>query len=201
MEDNRVEENQVYVSGEIISGFRSGFRRCCTDYYVAEIAVRRLSSRIDCIPVLFRDGMVDAACDYVGRYVSVTGQYVSYNLYEDGKRRLKLYVMAGKWELLDAGGRNADENYIFLDGHICREPIYRKTPLGRSITDLLVVVGSPGKMSCYIPCICWGKTAYAAASLPVGARVGITGRIQSREYCKRLDPFTSEKRIAMKCLL
>lgn len=196
MEDNRIETNQVYISGKIVSGFKTFFKRDDKRYYMADMAVKRLSRQIDYIPVVLNDQMLNMAYDHKGQYISVTGQYISYNPNENGRRRLKFYVMAEKMELGDAEVRTFDDNYIFLDGRICKEPIYRITPRGRSITDLFLAVNSPDLKSCYIPCICWGKTAYSAASLSVGVRVGIVGRIQSREYNKQLDAFTVEKRIA-----
>ena len=196
MEDNRVETNQVYLSGKIISGFHAFFGHYNSRYYMADVEVRRLSGQADCIPLVLHERMIDTAYDYKGKYVSVTGQFNSYNFNENGRRRLKLYVMAGKIELGNTEDRKFDDNYIFLDGRICKKPIYRKTPLGRSITDLFLAVNSSYMKSYYIPCICWGKTAYSAASLLVGMLVGIVGRIQSREYDKQLDAFTVEKRIA-----
>lgn len=196
MEDNRMDTNQAYVSGKIISGFRAVFRHYDTSCYMADVEVRRFSSQTDRIPVVVNGRMIDAAYDYKGQYISVAGQYISYNFNESGRRRLKFCVMAEKMELGDAESYRFDNNYIFLDGNVCKEPIFRITPRGRFITDLFVAVNSSDMKSYYIPCICWGKTAYSAASLAVGARVEIVGRIQSREYNKQLDADTAEKRIA-----
>lgn len=196
MKDNKLETNKVYVSGIIISDFQTVFKHYNTSYYMADMAVRRLSSQVDCIPVLFNNRLVNMANDYKGRYIRVTGQYVSHNFSESGKSKLKLYVMAEEVEFGDAEDSDVDENYIFLAGHVCKEPVLRKTPRGRSIADLFIAVNCPDTRSYYFPCICWGKIAYYAASLSVGAHVGISGRIQSREYLKRVDGFTAEKRIA-----
>lgn len=196
MEDNRIETNQVYISGKIVSDFQAFFKGDNTSYYMADMAVRRLSRQMDYIPVVLNDQMLNMAYDHKGQYISVIGQYISYNLNENGRRRLKFYVMAEKMELKDVEDRTFDDNYIFLDGYICKEPIYRKTPHGHFITDLFLAVSGSNMKSYYIPCICWGRTAYYAASLSVGGRVEIVGRIQSREYNKQLDAFTVERRIA-----
>ena len=87
-------------------------------------------------------------------------------------------------------------NQIFLDGYICKEPIYRKTPLGREIADLLIAVNRSYGKSDYIPCICWGRNARFASSFIVGSHVQIWGRIQSREYVKKLNELETEKRVA-----
>ena len=87
-------------------------------------------------------------------------------------------------------------NQIYLDGYICKPPVYRKTPLGREIADLLLAVNRPYGKSDYIPCICWGRNARYASAFQVGGHVMIWGRIQSREYIKRLSEEESEKRVA-----
>lgn len=196
MQDNRMETNKVYVSGKIISDFQTAFKRCNTSYYMADMAVRRLSSQVDCIPVVFNDRLINTSNDYKGQYISVAGQYISYDFNESGRKRVKLYVMAEEVELGEAEDKDVDDNYIFLDGYVCKKPVLRRTPNGRSITDLFVAVNNSGKKAYYFPCICWGKIAYSAASLSLGAHVRIIGRIQSREYSKQLNEHTVEQRIA-----
>ena len=90
----------------------------------------------------------------------------------------------------------AKTNQIFLDGYICKAPVYRKTPLGREIADMLIAVNRPYGKSDYIPCICWGRNARYASAFAVGGHVLVWGRIQSREYMKRLNETESEKRVA-----
>ena len=87
-------------------------------------------------------------------------------------------------------------NQIFLDGYICKEPIYRKTPLGREIADLLIAVNRSYGKSDYIPCICWGRNARFASGFEVGGHVQVWGRIQSREYVKKISELETEKRVA-----
>ena len=86
-------------------------------------------------------------------------------------------------------------NDAVLEGFLCREPIYRRTPLGREICDVMLAVSRPYHRTDYLPCILWGRTAQAAAQLPPGAQLVLTGRLQSREYVKLL-PGGSETRVA-----
>ena len=90
----------------------------------------------------------------------------------------------------------AKTNQIFLDGYICKQPVYRKTPLGREIADLLLAVNRPYGKSDYIPCICWGRNARFASAFEVGEHVQVMGRIQSREYMKKITETESQKRVA-----
>ena len=134
--------------------------------------------------------------DFVGRKVLIRGQFRSYNKHEESKNRLDLSVFAREIEFVDEIEESAKTNQIYLDGYICKEPVYRKTPLGREIADLLLAVNRPYGKSDYIPCICWGRNARYANHFHVGTRCEIFGRIQSREYMKKLSEEQAEKRIA-----
>ena len=112
------------------------------------------------------------------------------------RNRLVLSVFVREVEFVEEFTDYTKTNQIFLDGYICKEPIYRKTPLGREIADLLVAVNRPYGKSDYIPCIAWGRNARYASSFDVGGRVKIWGRVQSREYVKKIDEVDSEKRVA-----
>jgi single-stranded DNA-binding protein len=107
-----------------------------------------------------------------------------------------LSVFAREIAFVDEVEESAKSNQIYLDGYICKEPIYRKTPLGREIADVLLAVNRPYGKSDYIPCICWGRNARFASGFEVGGRTQVWGRIQSREYMKKLDEIESEKRVA-----
>ena len=126
----------------------------------------------------------------------VTGQFRSYNRHEEQKNRLVLSVFAREAEFIDEEPDGAKTNTILLDGYICKLPVYRKTPLGREIADLLLAVNRPYGKSDYIPCICWGRNARFASAFRVGEHVQLIGRIQSREYMKKLSETETEKRTA-----
>jgi single-stranded DNA-binding protein len=134
--------------------------------------------------------------DYKGYKIAVTGQFRSYNRHEEKKNRLILSVFAREVEFINEIEESSKSNQIYLDGYICKEPIYRKTPLGREIADLLVAVNRPYGKSDYIPCICWGRNARFASSFTVGSRCAIWGRIQSREYMKKINEEEAVKRVA-----
>ena len=125
-----------------------------------------------------------------------SGQFRSYNRHEEKKNRLVLSVFARELSFVEEEDDSVKSNQIYLDGYICKPPVYRKTPLGREIADLLIAVNRSYGKSDYIPSICWGRNARYASGFEVGSHVQIWGRIQSREYVKKLNEFETEKRIA-----
>lgn len=194
--DKVFENNQVIIAGEIVSGFTYSHEVYGEGFYMVEVAVNRLSNYADYIPVMVSERLIDVTENYEGQYISVVGQFRSYNRHEEKKNRLVLSVFAREIEFTGEPGEDVKSNQIFLDGYICKEPIYRKTPLGREIADLLIAVNRSYGKSDYIPSICWGRNARYAAGFAVGEHVQIWGRIQSREYVKKLNEFETEKRIA-----
>ena len=124
------------------------------------------------------------------------GQFRSFNRHEEKKNRLVLSVFVRELEFLEETTDEVKSNQIFLDGYICKEPIYRKTPLGREIADLLIAVNRSYGKSDYIPCICWGRNARFAYKLEIGDHIKLAGRIQSREYEKKISETKVEIRIA-----
>ena len=163
---------------------------------MVDLKVNRLSESADIIPLMVSERLIDVTEDYQGNYIAVNGQFRSYNRHEERKNRLVLSVFAREIEFVEEVEESAKSNQIYLDGYICKAPIYRKTPLGREIADLLLAVNRPYGKSDYIPCICWGRNARFASGFQVGERCEIWGRIQSREYMKKLDEETLEKRVA-----
>ena len=196
MGDKIFENNQVVIAGEIVSGFTFSHEVYGEGFYMVEIAVSRLSNYADYIPVMVSERLIDVTQNYEGQYICVVGQFRSYNRHEEKKNRLVLSVFAREIEFTEEPGEDVKSNQIFLDGYICKEPIYRKTPLGREIADLLIAVNRSYGKSDYIPCICWGRNARFASGFTVGAHVQIWGRIQSREYVKKLNELETEKRVA-----
>ncbi|MBR3607443.1 MAG: single-stranded DNA-binding protein [Lachnospiraceae bacterium] len=196
MTDKTMENNQVVIMGTIAGGFTYSHEIFGEGFYMVDVEVQRLSDSTDLIPLMVSERLMDVTRDYTGTMVMVTGQFRSYNRHEEKKNRLILSVFAREVEMIEEMGESAKSNQIYLDGYICKEPIYRKTPLGREIADLLIAVNRPYGKSDYIPCICWGRNARFASSFEVGTRCAIWGRIQSREYMKKLSEETAEKRIA-----
>lgn len=163
---------------------------------MVDIRVQRLSDCVDIIPIMISERLVDVKQDYRGAYVQIMGQFRSYNRHEERKNRLVLSVFAREIEFTEELSEGSKTNQIFLDGYICKNPVYRKTPLGREIADLLIAVNRPYGKSDYIPCICWGRNARFASEFEVGGHIQIWGRIQSREYMKKISEEESEKRVA-----
>ena len=196
MSEKMIENNKVSVIGEIISGFTFSHEVFGEGFYMVDVAVNRLSEQADVIPLMISERLIDVEADYIGCTMEALGQFRSYNRHEELKNRLVLSVFVREIEFIEEETEEMKSNQILLDGYICKDPIYRKTPLGREIADLLVAVNRSYGKSDYIPCICWGRNARFAARFEVGVHVQIWGRIQSREYVKRLNEDEVEKRTA-----
>ena len=196
MTDKVIENNQVVIMGEIVSDFVFSHEIFGEGFYMVDVKCKRLSESYDIIPVMVSERLIDVTGDYMGALICVTGQFRSYNRHEEHKNRLVLSVFAREIGFIEEMEESSKTNQIFLDGYICKEPVYRKTPLGREIADLLLAVNRPYGKSDYIPCICWGRNARYANQFKVGERCAVWGRIQSREYMKKLDDENVEKRVA-----
>ncbi len=191
MSDKIIENNQVSIFGEVVSDFSFSHEVFGEGFYMLNVSVRRLSDSCDVIPLMISERLIDVNGDY-----QATGQFRSYNRHEEKKNRLVLSVFVRELEFINEEVENAKTNQIFLDGFICKMPVYRKTPLGREIADILLAVNRPYGKSDYIPCICWGRNARFASGFEVGGHTQIWGRIQSREYMKKIDEEESERRVA-----
>lgn len=197
MLDKVFTNNQVTIAGEVVSEFTFSHEVYGEHFYIVNIAVCRLSNSYDVIPVMVSERLIDVTSDYRGCVLQVSGQFRSYNRHEENRNRLVLSVFAR--EAVLAAQEDEDEqnpNHIFLDGYVCKHPVYRKTPLGREIADVLLAVNRPYGKSDYIPCICWGRNARFADKFEVGSHIQIWGRIQSREYQKKIAEDQYEKRVA-----
>lgn len=191
-----ITNNKVTIKGEVVSGFTFSHEIYGEGFYMIDVRCKRLSESYDTIPVMVSDRLMDVEKDYSGQLVSVSGQFRSYNRHEEWKSKLILSVFARDIEFLEEVPDGSESNQIFLDGYICKEPVYRKTPLGREIADVLMAVNRPYGKSDYIPCICWGRNARYAYNFKTGERMCVWGRIQSREYIKKINEENVERRIA-----
>lgn len=190
------ENNQVTITGKIVSDFRFSHQVYGEGFYMADIEVSRLSNLTDTIPLLVSERLVDVTESHIGKIVTVSGQFRSHNRYEEDKYKLILSVFTRNWQFVDEIPKSEKTNQIYLDGFICRTPVYRETPLGREIADLLIAVNRPYGKCDYIPCITWGRNARYVSTLEVGRRIQVWGRVQSREYLKKISEDEVEKRIA-----
>ncbi|MCD7813691.1 MAG: single-stranded DNA-binding protein [Lachnospiraceae bacterium] len=196
MTDKIIENNQVSIMGKIISDFSFSHEVFGEGFYMVDISVQRLSDSSDIIPVMISERLIDVTKDYRDSYIQIFGQFRSYNRHEEKRNRLVLSVFAREISFAEDDSDKVKSNQIYLDGYICKAPVYRRTPLGREIADMLLAVNRPYGKSDYIPCICWGRNARFASGFEVGGHVQVWGRIQSREYVKKLNEESVEKRTA-----
>ena len=168
MTDKVIENNQVSIIGTIVGAFSFSHEVFGEGFYIVDVEVARLSDSADIIPLMVSERLMDVKQNYEGRTILVTGQFRSYNRHEEKKNRLVLSVFVREIEYIEEVTDAQKTNQIFLDGYICKTPVYRKTPLGREIADLLLAVNRPYGKSDYIPCICWGRNARFASTFEVG---------------------------------
>lgn len=196
--------NNACMSGVIAEEFRYSHQIFGEKFYTSTVDVKRKSGVIDSVPIMVSERLADvgsllvgdgAVTDkWVGERVYIYGQFRSFNKHDGNRNHLILSLFAR--EFYRISDSEYDENSIELDGFICKEPIYRKTPYGREICDILLAANRPFGKSDYIPCICWGRNARFASGLEVGTRLKVQGRIQSREYFKEISEGYSERRTA-----
>ncbi len=153
-------------------------------FFVFELEVKRLSGQKDVLPVIVSERLLTDVRIENGERLRIEGQLRSYNIVNDNKSKLQLQTFARE---ISADEIGEDTNKIELNGYICKTPVYRVTPFSREIADLLVAVNRAYGKSDYIPSICWGRNARYCSQLNVGESIHIEGRLQSREYQKKID--------------
>jgi single-stranded DNA-binding protein len=180
----REKNNKVYVMGEIVSDASFSHEVYGEGFYEFFVKVMRLSGQADILPVTLSERLIQGGALCKGKTICAVGQFRSYNKIEGGKSRLMLTVFVR--ELLDEEqGKNP--NSVLLSGYICKPPVYRTTPFNREIADVLLAVNRAYNKSDYIPCIAWGRNARFVKNLSVGDKIAVSGRIQSRDYQKKLS--------------
>lgn len=173
--------NRVVIEGEITSEFELEWEFHGEGFYKVYLAIPRINGdKWDYIPCLVSDRLVDVKLNMVGSIVRIKGEIRTHN--KDYK--LQVNVFAQDVEFLDDYTSYGRCNKVVLHGFLCKQPVYRKTPLGREIADMVFAVNRQYNKSDYIPCICWGRNARFASELYVGDEMALVGRIQSREYLK-----------------
>lgn len=194
-----METNKVRLIGKVDSEKEFSHEMYGEKFYNIKLKVSRLSDTVDILPVTISDRLLVDLDFQLGEYIIVEGQLRSYNRYINSENRLILTVFAREIYIPDKEELEEEiknPNEIFLDGYICKKPVYRVTPFGREITDILLAVNRAYNKSDYIPCIAWGRNARFCESLIVGDHIKIWGRIQSREYQKRLESGELERKTA-----
>lgn len=179
--DTATQNNSVSLSGEVVEAPKFSHEVYGEKFFEITLSVKRLSGMVDLLPVSVSEHLlrgVDA-----GNRITVVGQFRSYNKTVEEKSKLMLTVFARDVLPFD---ETVNPNSLELCGYICKQPVFRKTPFNREICDILLAVNRQYGKSDYIPCIVWGRNARFAQNLPVGEHVSIRGRVQSRNYQKKL---------------
>ena len=197
---NYTENNYLVLIGKIISDKTFSHEIYGESFYLFNLEVPRLSGNEDIIPITISERLIANFDLSIGKKVVVEGQFRSYNSYENERNRLVLTVFSK--DIMEYNEQEQEEqkekvsNEVTLNGYICKKPIYRQTPFGREIADLLLAVNRAYNKSDYIPCIAWGRNARFCENMEIGTEVKIVGRVQSRMYEKKFDDGRVEQRVA-----
>ena len=200
MVTNYSQNNYIMLVGKITSEKKFSHEIYGESFYIFDLEVARLSGNSDIIPITISERLILEKELEIGDKVAIEGQFRSYNSYENEKNRLILTVFAKDIKYLsEEDEENSSEkvsNEVTLIGYICKKPIYRQTPFGREISDILLAVNRAYNKSDYIPAIAWGRNARFCQNIEVGTKVKITGRVQSRNYEKKFEDGTTQTRTA-----
>ena len=204
MNINYADNNHLVLMGKVTNKKRFSHEIYGESFYIFDMEVPRLSDTQDIIPVTISERLIPDGSLEIGKKVLIKGQFRSYNSYENERNKLILTVFAKdiffedeiESQVSEEENKEIVSNEVILTGYICKKPIYRQTPFGREIADLLLAVNRAYNKSDYIPAIAWGRTARFCQNIDVGTEVKVTGRVQSRTYEKKFEDGTSETRVA-----
>ncbi len=203
MDTNYSDNNYLILVGKVATEKKFSHEVYGESFYVFSLEIPRLSGTSDIIPITVSDRLLTGETLEVGKKIIVKGQFRSYNTYENNRNKLILTVFAKDImdesemeEQQEEGNEEFVSNEVVLNGFICKPPIYRQTPFKREIADILLAVNRAYNKSDYIPCIAWGRNARFCQNMKVGTCVRIVGRVQSRNYEKKLEDGTVEQRVA-----
>lgn len=185
MQTDLRQNNCITVLGKISSDFQFSHEVFGEKFYIFYLETERLSETLDILPITISERLIDKNIFKIGNFVEINGQIRSYNSIVDKKNHLILSIFAKDVSFnIDT---NKNPNQVVLNGFLCKMPVYRKTPFGREISDILLAVNRSYNKSDYIPCIAWGRNAKFTNTLEIGQNIIITGRMQSRKYQKKLE--------------
>lgn len=206
MDTNYLENNYLTLVGKVTGEKKFSHEIYGERFYIFNLEIPRLSGVSDLIPITISERLISEDTLTEGQKLLVKGQFRSYNSYESEKNRLILTVFAKDVKVISEEEQSEEENEItkkdvitnevVLVGYICKKPIYRQTPFGREIADILLAVNRAYNKSDYIPCIAWGRNARFCQNLEVGAQIKLVGRVQSRTYEKKHEDGSVETRVA-----
>ena len=189
-----MESNLAELCGAVLTELKFSHKTYGEIFYTFVLGIERRSGYIDEINIMVSERLIFDNPPRINDYIEIKGQVRTYNELLEGRNKLNVVVFAKEIYTSENFGYN--ENYVYLEGFLCKEPLKRTSPLGREICDLMLAVNRMYNKSDYIPCIAWGRNAGYAESLGVGTKLSVEGRIQSREYRKKLEDGTSEVRKA-----
>ena len=189
-----MESNIAELCGAVLSELKYSHKTYGEIFYTFVLGIERRSGYIDEINIMVSERLIFDNPPRLNDFVEIKGQVRTYNELSEGRKKLNVVVFAKEIYLSENFGYN--ENYVYLEGFLCKEPLKRTSPLGRDICDLMMAVNRMYNKSDYIPCIAWGRNAGYAESLGVGTKLSVEGRIQSRDYRKKLEDGSSEMRKA-----
>lgn len=192
--ENSMLNNKIYLEGKVISELQFSHEMYGEGFYTFYMEVSRLSEAKDELFITVSERLIGGMDIKVGTELMIEGQLRSYNKFMDGSNRLILTVFARNIYYCEEKSKNP--NQIYLDGFICKEPVYRTTPFGREISDILLAVNRAYNKSDYIPTIAWGRNSRFCKTLKVGDNIKVWGRLQSREYQKKVSDTETIKKIA-----
>ena len=181
--------NHITLTGALASAPEYSHSNHGRRFYSFYLEVSRLSGAIDRLQILASEELLASTCVTEGEALTVEGQIRSFNNRAPHGRKLIISVLAETIAVTD--GPHA--NQVILQGVICKEPVFRRTPLGREICDVMLAVNRPYHRADYLPCILWGRCAQEVSDYPVGTVLSITGRLQSREYLKVIDGVAEQR--------
>ena len=206
MDTNYLENNYLTLVGKVTGEKKFSHEIYGERFYIFNLEIPRLSGVADIIPITISERLINEDTLHEGQKLLVKGQFRSYNSYESEKNRLILTVFAKDIKVISEEEQSEEENEmtkkdvvtneVVLIGYICKKPIYRQTPFGREIADILLAVNRAYNKSDYIPCIAWGRNARFCQNLEVGSQIKLVGRVQSRTYEKKHEDGSVETRVA-----
>ncbi len=206
MDTNYLENNYLTLVGKVTGEKKFSHEIYGERFYIFNLEIPRLSGTADIIPITISERLINEETLSEGQKLLVKGQFRSYNSYESEKNRLILTVFAKDVKVISEEEQSEEENEmvkkdvitneVVLVGYICKKPIYRQTPFGREIADILLAVNRAYNKSDYIPCIAWGRNARFCQNLEVGSQIKLVGRVQSRTYEKKHEDGSVETRVA-----
>lgn len=180
-----MDKNEAKVIGKIVSDFEYSHEVFGERFYIFKLEIPRLSENRDEISIMVSERLINVRNDMTGKFVVVEGDMRSYNYQEGEVSRLLVYIFVKDiWFCKEEDIHTKENNQIIFEGTICKPTTYRKTPAGFEVSDVFIAINSRYKKSSYIPCIAWGRNARYSSCLPVGKRISICGRFQSRIYLK-----------------